>query len=248
MRLLASVAWIAVSAYADPRVLTVAADGSGDFTTVPAAVEAAPETGAVIRIRPGTYLGPIKIGKAHIRLRGEGADPKQVVLSGDLSAGTAGGTGNSATVTVTGDDFYAENLTFENTFSRTRPFAFDLAGTFRQDPAMREIEVELTGDVDVTIDADADQLRLVFMNLLINAGQAVGGRGRISVTIERAPGDACAISVSDRGHHGQEGEQHQRPHGSGRQLPAHHGGQPVEVAGEGSGVRSIRNSRLVREL
>jgi pectin methylesterase-like acyl-CoA thioesterase len=97
----------------------VAADGSGDFKTVQAAVDAAPAAGAVIRIRPGTYHEVITIDKPHIQLRGTGADPKQVVLSYDNSAGTAGGTGKSASVFANGDDFYAENLTIENTFTRT---------------------------------------------------------------------------------------------------------------------------------
>jgi pectin methylesterase-like acyl-CoA thioesterase len=96
--------------------LTVAADGSANFKTVQAAVDAAPASGAVIRIRPGTYHEKLVIGKAHIQLRGTA----QVILSYDDSAGTAGGTTKSASVTVAGDDFYAENLTIENTFSRTR--------------------------------------------------------------------------------------------------------------------------------
>jgi len=100
---------------------TVAADGSGDFKTVQAAVDAAPAEGAAIRIKPGTYHESIHIEKAHIQLRGLGADPAQVILSFDNSAGTAGGTGKSASVLVTGDDFLAENLTIENTFSRNRP-------------------------------------------------------------------------------------------------------------------------------
>jgi pectin methylesterase-like acyl-CoA thioesterase len=101
--------------------VTVAADGSGDFKKVQAAVDAAPAEGAVIRIQPGTYHEEIAIEKSHIQLRGLGADPMQVILSFDKSAGKAGGTGKSQSVLVTGDDFYAENLTIENTFSRGRP-------------------------------------------------------------------------------------------------------------------------------
>ena len=43
-----------------------------------------------------------------------------VVLTYDLSAGTGGGTTKSASITVSGDDFYAETLTIENSVSRTR--------------------------------------------------------------------------------------------------------------------------------
>jgi pectin methylesterase-like acyl-CoA thioesterase len=104
----------------DTGALTVASDGSGDFKTVQAAVDAAPSGGATITIRPGIYREKLAINKAHIQLRGTGTDASKVVLTYDDSAGTAGGTTKSASVTVAGDDFYAENLTMENTFSRTR--------------------------------------------------------------------------------------------------------------------------------
>ncbi len=102
---------------ADPIV--VAKDGSGDFRTVQAAIDAASSAGTIIRIKPGTYEEKIVIDKPKIQLLGAGADPGQVVLSFNQSSGTAGGTSKSASTTVTGDDFVAENLTFENTFSRS---------------------------------------------------------------------------------------------------------------------------------
>jgi pectin methylesterase-like acyl-CoA thioesterase len=100
--------------------VTVAADGTGDFRTVQAAVDAALGAGSVIAIRPGTYRELIRVEKSWIELRGLGASPKDVVLTYDLSNGTAGGTAKSASTTVTGDDFSAENLTFENSFSKSR--------------------------------------------------------------------------------------------------------------------------------
>jgi pectin methylesterase-like acyl-CoA thioesterase len=109
----------------DTGASTVAADGSADFKTAQAAVDAAPPSGAVIHIRPGIYREKLVLNKAHIQLRGTGQDASEVVLSYDDSAGTAGGTTKSASVTVSGDDFYAENLTMENTFSRTRPLTHE---------------------------------------------------------------------------------------------------------------------------
>jgi pectin methylesterase-like acyl-CoA thioesterase len=106
---------------ADAGPLTVAADGSAAFKTVQAAVNASSSRDTVIYIRPGIYREKLVIDKAHVQLRGTGADASQVILSYDDSAGMAGGTTKSASVTVSGDDFYAENLTIENTFSRTRP-------------------------------------------------------------------------------------------------------------------------------
>src|ERR1700722_16626615 len=101
-------------------LLLVAADGSGDFKTVQAAVDAGPASGVVIRIRPGTYHEKLVVNKVHVQLRGIGPDASKVVPSYDDSSGTAGSTTKSASVTVSGDDFYAENPTIENTFSRIR--------------------------------------------------------------------------------------------------------------------------------
>src|SRR5579884_3426652 len=98
----------------------VSSDGSGDFRTVQAAVDSAPANGANIQIKPGTYVEKTHIDKNHIGLHGMGPAPGAVVLSFGDSAATAGGTGKSASVTVTGDDFFAENVTFENVWSRTR--------------------------------------------------------------------------------------------------------------------------------
>jgi pectin methylesterase-like acyl-CoA thioesterase len=103
---------------AQPRAVTVAADGSGDFPTVGAALDAG---ASVIRIKPGVYKQVLNIDRAGVQLRGLGARPEDVVLTYDNSSATAGGTTKSASVTVSGDDFYAENLTLENSYSRTRP-------------------------------------------------------------------------------------------------------------------------------
>ena len=100
----------------------VAADGSGDFTAVQAAVNALPAAGGVITIKPGTYTEVVNITKPNVQLRGLGSDPSQVVITYDNANGTlapGGGTlstSGSATVTVGGDNFYAENLTMQNTY------------------------------------------------------------------------------------------------------------------------------------
>lgn len=96
-------------------------DGSADFRTIQAAVDSLGPAGGVIPIRPGVYAEKIVIYKPNVELRGTGASPRDVVLSWNLNAAAAGGTFKSASTTVSGDDFYAENLTFENTYSRTHP-------------------------------------------------------------------------------------------------------------------------------
>lgn len=84
-------------------------------------IDAAPDTGAVITIAPGTYREVLTIDKPHIRLRGTGTDASQTVIVFDKSAGTSGGTTHSATVNVTGDDFLAEDITFQNDFNAHHP-------------------------------------------------------------------------------------------------------------------------------
>jgi pectinesterase len=107
--------------------VTVALDGSGDFTSVQAAVDAVPSgnPGAfTIRLKPGVYAGQVIIpaDKPHIVLRGLGADPARVVISDDRANGTpkpdgtTWGTSGSASVTISADDFVARNLTFANSF------------------------------------------------------------------------------------------------------------------------------------
>jgi pectin methylesterase-like acyl-CoA thioesterase len=103
-----------------PSKVVVALDGTGDFRTVQDAVQAAPADGSVIQIRPGIYREVVTVERPFIEFHGMGTNPADVVLTYDLSNGTAGGTGKSASTTVNGDDFYAENLTFENSFSRSK--------------------------------------------------------------------------------------------------------------------------------
>ena len=115
-----SVALVSVCAagQAKPK-LTVAADGMGDYKTVQLAVDAAPAQGAVISIKNGVYREKLTIRGNGIELRGTGKRPEDVVLVYDDSAKSAGGTGKSGSVTITGDGFYAENLTIQNDWEKT---------------------------------------------------------------------------------------------------------------------------------
>jgi pectinesterase len=107
--------------------VTVAIDGSEDFTSIQAAVDAVPAGNAstfTIKIKPGVYKGQVIIpsSKPFITFRGQGADPTQVVITDDRANGTLKpdgtpwGTSGSASVTIDGHDFYARNLTFSNSF------------------------------------------------------------------------------------------------------------------------------------
>ncbi len=105
-----------------------------DFGSVQDAVNAAPEAGAIIRIRPGVYREVVHIDKPGIQLRGEGNDPAKVVLVYSNGASNTCGTFCSATLFVTGDDFYAEGLTIANDWGKTGR------------PRTQAVALEITGD------------------------------------------------------------------------------------------------------
>lgn len=107
--------------------LTVAKDGSGQYSTVQAAVNAVPANNAsrvVIAVKPGTYRETVKVpsNKPHVTIQGTGGSRKDTVIVYNNAAGTPKpgggtyGTGGSATVAVEADDFQARNLTISNDF------------------------------------------------------------------------------------------------------------------------------------
>ena len=66
-----------------------------------------------------------------------------------------------------------------------------------KDPSLEGITVEITGHAP-PIQADAEMLRIVFQNLLVNSAHAMQGRGRIRVDIGTADG-ACEMAFTDSG-------------------------------------------------
>jgi pectin methylesterase-like acyl-CoA thioesterase len=101
-------------------VLTVAADGTGQYRTVQAAVDAVPVNNAsrvTINIKQGTYreIVTVPANKPLITLRGLGSSASAVLIVNNHSAYTHG-TSGSATAFVHGKDFAASNLTISNDF------------------------------------------------------------------------------------------------------------------------------------
>ena len=107
--------------------LTVAQDGSGQYRTVQAAVNAVPANNpsrVVIAVKPGTYRELVKVpsNKPHVTIRGTGGSRKDTTIVYNNASGTPKpgggtyGTGGSATVAVEADDFQARNLTISNDF------------------------------------------------------------------------------------------------------------------------------------
>jgi two-component system sensor kinase FixL len=65
------------------------------------------------------------------------------------------------------------------------------------DPAMRELKIEIDGDVPPAW-ADANLITIVLQNLLINAAQAQQGRGTVRVNL-RPAGPSHRIEIADHG-------------------------------------------------
>ncbi|MEO3755271.1 pectinesterase family protein [Streptomyces sp. B6B3] len=161
-------------------LITVAQDGSGDHTTVQAAIDAVPEnntTETTISVAPGTYreLVHIPSDKPHIRLTGTGDSPADVTIVYDNSAGTATpeggtyGTSGSATFMADADDFRASNLTIANDFDEIAHA--DQEG--HQAVALRTRADRVVLDT-VVVTGDQDTL------LLDSASQDVQGRVHIT--------------------------------------------------------------------
>lgn len=101
----------------------VAADGSGDFKTIQAAIDAVPDfrkNTTVIFVRSGVYREKLVLAPSKTNVHLEGEAKFQTILTYDDFAskknrfGEEMGTTGSASFYVFGDDFSAENITFEN--------------------------------------------------------------------------------------------------------------------------------------
>ncbi len=73
----------------------------------------------------------------------------------------------------------------------------DLAGLVRLELASKGATLEVEGP-EVLVEADLDQARRLFMNLLVNASEALGEGGWIRVRIERSK-DGTRVVVEDNG-------------------------------------------------
>nr|WP_288834776.1 pectinesterase family protein [uncultured Flavobacterium sp.] len=107
------------------KKITVAQDGSGDFKTVQAAIDAAntENESVLIYIKKGIYKEKLVIpsSKAGLKLLGESKD--NTIITYDDYSGKANpnsnrniGTSDSYTLLVRADDVRIENLTIENTW------------------------------------------------------------------------------------------------------------------------------------
>ena len=103
-------------------IIVVAKDGTGDYTSLQAAVDALPEapgaSPSVILLRSGEYREKVVIHRDHVRLLGEDRDRTVITWNGcaqdQYEDGTVKGTFLSATLTTTGHNIEVENLTVRN--------------------------------------------------------------------------------------------------------------------------------------
>jgi PAS domain S-box-containing protein len=77
------------------------------------------------------------------------------------------------------------------------PLLADAVLVARRDPAAQHLDISVRGDA-VAITADAELVRSAVLNLLLNAGQAMNGQGRVLVTVTRA-GEQAHIAIRDSG-------------------------------------------------
>ncbi|MGV9364856.1 pectinesterase family protein [Amycolatopsis sp. NPDC003731] len=105
--------------------VVVAKDGSGNYPTVQAGINAV-SAGGTISIKPGTYREVVSVpsGKTGITMRGTTGKAADVVIDYDNASGTKKpdgstyGTSGSATATIAANGFTATALTFRNSFDR----------------------------------------------------------------------------------------------------------------------------------
>jgi len=107
----------------------VAADGSGDFKTIQAAIDKSPQTASTqnqwtIFVKSGTYNEVVYIQREKRGLRLVGENAATTVITHNLSGRMQGpdgkeiGTFRTSTLQLDADDFTAENITFENSAGR----------------------------------------------------------------------------------------------------------------------------------
>ena len=105
----------------DKTKITVAQDGTGDFTTIQAAIESCksfPDERIIIFLKNGVYHEKVKVPSCNTRLSiiGESVE-KTIITYGDFFNKINHGRNSTFftyTLLIEADDFYAENLTIEN--------------------------------------------------------------------------------------------------------------------------------------
>jgi len=154
--------------------LVVAADSSGDFTSVQKAVQSIPagrRARTIIFIRDGVYHERVQIAAACVTLRGESRTGTRIEFgpAGNPNDPSDRGTPNIVTMNVNGDDCVLQNLTVRNTQGVIGPH-----------------EVAIFGRADRTVIEDADVLSMGAdtLSLWANNGRYYHARLRITGSVD----------------------------------------------------------------
>jgi PAS domain S-box-containing protein len=78
-----------------------------------------------------------------------------------------------------------------------RPLLLDAVASLRRDPVGEHVVVDIHGQ-DVALSADSELLKAAFLNMFLNAAQAMNGRGAIHVTVS-ANREMARVDTRDEG-------------------------------------------------
>ncbi|HEX4351096.1 MAG TPA: pectinesterase family protein [Verrucomicrobiae bacterium] len=114
--------------------LVVAADGSGNFKTIQAAVESIPATNlerVIVFIKDGTYHEKVRVDAPFVTLQGQSRTGTRIEFPQENDDFTAkpDDLGRAVLNLNNADDFVLQNLTVENTAGVIGPHAFAVYGT-----------------------------------------------------------------------------------------------------------------------
>lgn len=204
------------SEYEPRQVLTVAADGTGNFTTITDAINFAPNNSynerTIIYVKQGVYEENVEIPsyKPNIVLLGDGTDV--TLITGNRSVVDGWTTFSSATLAVSGDGFLARDISIENRAGAEKHQAValrinaDLAALYRcsingyQDTlyvhSFRQFYREC--DISGTIDFIFGNAAVVFQGCNIMARMPMPGQFTVITAQSRdTPDEDTGISIQN---------------------------------------------------
>eukprot|EP00270_Netrium_digitus_P010151 TRINITY_DN3128_c0_g1_i1.p1 TRINITY_DN3128_c0_g1~~TRINITY_DN3128_c0_g1_i1.p1 ORF type:complete len:752 (+),score=83.44 TRINITY_DN3128_c0_g1_i1:103-2358(+) len=154
----------------------VAKDGSGQYQTVQAAVDAAPVSSKkpyIIFIKKGKYVESVQVQKKYITLVGEG--PSKTIISFNKSVATGATTFTSATLNVRKKCFTAVGLRVENTAGAN---------------GSQAVALHLTGDMHALYQVDIAGYQ---DSLYVHTGRQYYRNSSISGVVDFIFGNAFAV-------------------------------------------------------
>ncbi|KAG2722496.1 hypothetical protein I3843_02G113700 [Carya illinoinensis] len=193
--------------------VTVAKDGSGDYTTIKAAVAAVPkksETRFVIHVKEGKYLENVILDKHKWNVMMYGDGKTKTIVSGSLNFVDGTPTFSTATFAVAGKGFFAKDMGFINTAGAEKHQAVALrSGSDRsvfyrcsfdgfQDTLYAHSNRQFYRDCDITgtIDFIFGNAAVVFQNCNIQPRQPLRNQfNTITAQGKKDPNQNTGISI-----------------------------------------------------